>query len=94
MRALSYTIEANLRSLQPITHFKIHRYHRNNPVRHLVWWKLSVMWSPTQFCEECNVETGLESMCEDCYTHHFCECGQRLEDSMGSPGDGFCRKCD
>jgi hypothetical protein len=32
--------------------------------------------------------------CEDHVDHYCCECGQRLEDYYGSPGDGLCRRCD
>lgn len=92
MKLLSYTVEGNLRSLQPITHFKIH--HWKSGTRHLVFWKLSVLWSRTKFCEYCETETGIEDVCPDCFEHHFCECGQELTDSYGSPGDGFCRRCD
>jgi hypothetical protein len=87
----NFTVETSLRSLQPITHFKIHR-HRD--YSHLVWWKLSVMYGRTGFCEYCEVETGLESMCQPCFEHHYCECGQIREDAYGSPGDGLCRRCD
>lgn len=93
MKALGYVIESNGRSLQPITHFKIHRYHPRAKIRHLVWWRFSVMYGPVQYCEECETETGLEAFCQDCFERHFCECGQRLEDSWGSPGDGFCARC-
>lgn len=34
-----------------------------------------------------------EGYCEACHEYRFCECGQLLEDSYGSPGDGFCRMC-
>lgn len=90
MKLLNYTVEASLRSRQPITHFKIHRY---SSTRHLVWWMLSVQWSPTLHCEFCDVETGLYDICEPCHEHNYCECGQRLEDAYGTPGDGFCARC-
>jgi hypothetical protein len=32
--------------------------------------------------------------CDAHVDHYYCECGQRLEDSYGQPGDGLCRKCD
>lgn len=87
----NFTVEADLRSLQPITHFKIHRY--KGGVNHLVWWKLSVMYGRTGFCEFCEIETGLEAVCQDCFEHHYCECGQQLDDAYGTPGDGLCVRC-
>lgn len=48
------------------------------------------------YCEECEVEipqVRYSYFCDDCYENYHCECGQRLEDSYGSPGDGFCIKC-
>lgn len=39
MRLGKYVIDANLRALQPWTHFKLHR---RTGVQHLVWGKLSV----------------------------------------------------
>lgn len=90
MKLLNYIVEANLRSLQPITHFKIHK---RPGYKHLVWWKLSVLYGWNQQCEECRVDVGLETLCESCFEHLFCECGQRLEDSYGTPGDGFCVRC-
>jgi hypothetical protein len=91
MKLFNYVIESNWRSLQPITHFKIHRY--PGSVRHLVWWKLSVMYGRNETCERCDVETGLEIICQDCFERYYCECGQELCDSFGSPGDGFCARC-
>jgi hypothetical protein len=91
MKLLNYTIEASLRSRQPITHFKVHRY---RTYKHLVWWNLSVLYGQTQQCEECETETGLETLCEACNEYYYCECGTRLSDEMGSPGDGLCRACD
>lgn len=44
MRFANYVVEADLRSRQPITHFKIHRH--GSSVRHLIWWKLSMMYGP------------------------------------------------
>jgi ssDNA-binding Zn-finger/Zn-ribbon topoisomerase 1 len=52
-------------------------------------------------CEECEKETdnyyisygAYFYICEACYEHNFCECGNRLEDSYGSAGDGFCIRC-
>lgn len=54
------------------------------------------------YCEECDQPTdsyyksyGAKFyICDKCQEHLFCECGQRLEDEYGSPGDGLCRKCD
>jgi len=47
-------------------------------------------------CEECKKSTEIheDGLCEECYYHFHCECGNRLEDSYGSPGDGLCRACD
>lgn len=87
MKILNHIIEGNLRSLQPIAHFKIHRW--PGGVKHLVWWKLSVTYGPNGCCEHCDVETGLEAVCQDCYDHHYCECGRELD----SPGNGFCPRC-
>jgi hypothetical protein len=91
MKLFNYIIEGNGRSLQPITHFKIHRY--PSGVKHLVWWKLSVMYGRSGFCERCEAETGLETICQECFDHYYCECGEELCDSAGSPGDGFCARC-
>lgn len=60
------------------------------------WWKLHLSLGQVQFCEIC--ETELDSMypphlCDSCYEEHFCECGTRLEDTYGQPGDGFCISC-
>jgi len=52
-------------------------------------------------CEQCEKPTeeyryswGAKFyMCDKCQEEHYCECGNRLEDSYGSPGDGFCIKC-
>ncbi len=47
-------------------------------------------------CEHCNTEIDPrhnDEYCTDCYMELYCECGQRLEDSWGSPGDGFCVMC-
>ena len=48
-------------------------------------------------CEECEAELETLSehnLCDKCEAYYYCECGARLEDSVGTPGDGFCRKCD
>lgn len=48
-------------------------------------------------CNECHKEVEElydHEMCLACVEYNFCECGQRLEDAWGSPGDGFCRRCD
>lgn len=91
MKILNYTVEVSFHSLQPINHFKVHS---RGLYKHLVWYKLSALWGPTGACEECGIETGLEALCQPCYDHFYCECGVRLEDSYGSPGDGLCRRCD
>ncbi len=46
-------------------------------------------------CEhkDCNEEVVENDYCETHYEFYYCECGQMLEDSYGSPGDGFCIKC-
>lgn len=54
-----------------------------------------------EFCEQCEKQTdnyfysyGAKFyMCDECYENNFCECGARLEDAYGSPGDGFCVRC-
>ena len=50
-----------------------------------------------EICDECEeryeTEEGQDGMCPDCHDEHYCECGQRLEDSYGQPGDGFCCQC-
>ncbi len=47
-------------------------------------------------CENCNKSKELheDGLCEECYYYFHCECGVRLDDSYGNPGDGLCRKCD
>ena len=48
-------------------------------------------------CEECEIEVKTLSdhnLCDECEAYHYCECGTKLEDSAGTPGDGFCRQCD
>lgn len=57
--------------------------------------------SELNYCEQCEKETtdyfvayGVRFyICDECYSDLYCECGQRLEDAYGSPGDGFCIKC-
>lgn len=47
-------------------------------------------------CEECGKtmeSRGDHDLCETCDEKFYCECGQRLEDSYGTPGDGFCVRC-
>lgn len=34
-----------------------------------------------------------EEYCDECHEHHYCECGNKLEDAYGTPGDGFCIMC-
>jgi len=50
------------------------------------------------FCEHCKkiIEANSfqkDDLCDDCFWHFHCECGQKLEDSYGSTGDGFCVRC-
>jgi hypothetical protein len=48
-------------------------------------------------CEHCEKEVEEVSeheLCNDCEDFLYCECGVRLEDAAGTPGDGFCQKCD
>lgn len=52
----------------------------------------------TFICERCEQETPIRmlydhDLCEPCYEWCYCECGRRLEDYWGQPGDGFCVKC-
>lgn len=92
MKIFNYIIEPSLNSRHPFNHFKIHK--RSRETRHLVWGKISVLFGPEQFCEECEKNIGLQLIhCDECYENLFCECGQRLEDSYGTPGDGFCVRC-
>ena len=47
-------------------------------------------------CEECNQwfkDIYDFNLCLNCFEYFYCECGQRLEDAYGTPGDGFCIKC-
>ena len=55
-----------------------------------------------EYCEYCEKETtdclqlyrgAKHYICEECHNKYWCECGQKLEDSYGQPGDGFCIKC-
>ena len=92
MKLFNYIIEPNFRSRHSFNHFKIHR--RGSGTKHLVWGKISILFGPEQFCEECDKNIGLDlNYCDECHEHLFCECGSRLEDSYGSPGDGFCTRC-
>lgn len=48
------------------------------------------------YCEDCEIviEPNRDmDLCDTCWDEIYCECGQRLEDSYGSPGDGFCITC-
>lgn len=91
IRFFGYILELRLSALWPWTHFKIHKRSYGT---HIVWGRLSAMFGPVGQCEICNVETEFEDICQGCYEHNFCECGVRLEDAYGSPGDGLCRRCD
>ena len=57
-----------------------------------------LFWEKTvKNCEECEIEVKTLSdhnLCDECEAYHYCECGTKLEDSAGTPGDGFCRQCD
>lgn len=50
-------------------------------------------------CENCNKDITDDvyrydnDLCLSCFENTYCECGNRLEDSYGSPGDGFCICC-
>jgi hypothetical protein len=54
-----------------------------------------------EFCEYCEKQTdnynitygAKHYICDECYENLYCECGTQLEDSYGSPGDGFCIRC-
>jgi len=53
-------------------------------------------WEEPTYCEECDkvIEPNRDmDLCDECWNTLYCECGQRLEDAWGSPGDGFCIKC-
>jgi len=92
MKLFGYIIEPSLSSRHSFNHFRLHK--RGSGTRHLVWGKISVLYGPEQFCEECEANIGLRlNLCDSCHENAFCECGNRLEDSYGSPGDGFCGNC-
>lgn len=92
MKLFGYIIEPSLSSRHSFKHFKIHK--RSYDTRHLVWGKISVLYGREQFCEVCDASIGLDlNYCDSCYDHHFCECGNKLEDAYGSPGEGFCGNC-
>jgi hypothetical protein len=58
---------------------------------HIVWFKFSIIFGAQNYCEECEIRTELgETLCNECYEHNYCECGNELE----SPGEGMCRRCD
>lgn len=44
-------------------------------------------------CAELALSADGYDYCDKHVDHYYCECGQRLEDSYGQPGDGFCRRC-
>lgn len=90
MRLLGYTVEGDLRARCPITRLTVHK---NRTYKHLVWGRLSVVWGPTRSCEHCGADSRFEDYCDECHWHFYCECGQELCDSYGSPGDGLCRRC-
>lgn len=58
--------------------------------------KFYLNFGEIQNCEHCEKELDYlthPAICDECYEHYYCECGARLEDSYGSPGDGFCVRC-
>jgi len=76
------------RSLNDLKVFKRRNY------THIVWYRFSVIFGEYNFCEECGIRADLgQELCDECHEHLICECGNRLEDSYGSPGDGFCIMC-
>jgi len=86
-----YKYEFSLTAKHPWSHIKLHKH---TQYYHFVWGKISFQWARVEHCEECSIETDLgETLCDECYQHNYCECGTRLEDSYGSPGDGFCVRC-
>jgi len=87
MKLFGYIFKFSNKAKWNWKHFKLHK---RGKIRHLVWGKFSILFGPIQYCSECEIETGLETICQECQEYYFCECGQRLEDSYGSPGDGFC----
>lgn len=93
MKIFNYIIESNFRARHPFTYLKTRKRSRYSPYNQLVWGKLIVNYGPEQYCEECDKPNGLDSICDECQEHYYCECGVRLEDAYGSPGDGFCRRC-
>jgi len=78
MKILNYILEANFRSLRPVTHFKIHKHEYYS---HLVWGPLSLVWgqphlTPVQVHTGCggevqNVGEDGISYCTEC--EHICE---------------------
>lgn len=62
--------------------------------------RVALYFSNTR-CEQCEVLTSeyieiyrsKHYLCDPCHEHLYCECGQRLEDSYGQAGDGFCMVC-
>jgi len=44
-------------------------------------------------CKELAPSRDGYDYCETHVDYYYCECGQRLEDAAGSPGDGFCVRC-
>jgi hypothetical protein len=44
--------------------------------------------------DDCNMPACDQDLCEEHLEYYYCECGNKLEDSYGQPGDGLCRSCD
>lgn len=79
MKIFNHVVEADLRSLQPWTHFKIHTYEMH---RHLVWGRLSVLFgqphlTPVTVCADCYGEIQMLHSGDECW--NYCESCQQVE---------------
>ena len=88
MTLLGYEFEFSNRAKRAFNDLKVFR--RSN-YTHIVWYKFSLIFGQTRYCEECEVKTEIgQDLCDECHSNIYCECGKELE----SKGDGFCRTCD
>ena len=88
MTLFGYELEFSNRARRKFYDVKLFR---RPGLKHLVWWKFSLRFGPGCFCEECEVKTELGlSLCDECHSNLYCECGTKLETS----GDGLCSRCD
>jgi hypothetical protein len=95
MNIASYTVNFSSRALRPFNKAEVIKHWRPKTTT-LAWWKFVISWGQVGHCESCEARLDLYAteFCDTCYEHNYCECGQRLEDAAGSPGDGLCRGCD